>query len=27
MVRTLGADGFFWGGRWYPGRDYQHFQY
>ena len=27
MVRTLGSDGFFWGGRWYPGRDYQHFQY
>jgi D-alanyl-D-alanine carboxypeptidase len=27
MVRTLSADGFFWGGRWYPGRDYQHFQY
>ena len=27
LVRTLGKDGFFWGGRWYPGRDYQHFQY
>ena len=27
LVRTLGRDGFFWGGRWYPGRDYQHFQY
>jgi hypothetical protein len=27
LVRTLGSDGFFWGGRWFPGRDYQHFQY
>ena len=27
LVRVLGSDGFFWGGRWYPGRDYQHFQY
>jgi hypothetical protein len=27
MVKVLGNDGFFWGGRWYPGRDYQHFQY
>jgi hypothetical protein len=27
LVRTLGKDGFFWGGRWNPGRDYQHFQY
>jgi D-alanyl-D-alanine carboxypeptidase len=27
LVRTLGSDGFFWGGRWYPGRDYQHFQH
>ena len=25
--RSLRADGFFWGGLWYPGRDYQHFQY
>jgi hypothetical protein len=27
MVKVLGNEGFFWGGRWYPGRDYQHFQY
>ena len=27
LVRTLQAEGFFWGGRWSPGRDYQHFQY
>ena len=27
MVRVLRSDGFFWGGLWSPGRDYQHFQY
>ena len=27
LVRALQADDFFWGGRWSPGRDYQHFQY
>ena len=27
MVRVLRSDGFFWGGLWYPGEDYQHFQY
>ena len=27
MVKALRSDGFFWGGLWYPGRDYQHFQY
>ena len=27
LVRALRSDGFFWGGLWYPGRDYQHFQY
>lgn len=27
MVKTLRHDGFFWGGLWSPGRDYQHFQY
>jgi hypothetical protein len=27
LVRALQDEGFFWGGRWSPGRDYQHFQY
>ena len=27
MVRVLRSDGFFWGGLWSPGKDYQHFQY
>ena len=27
MVRVLRNEGFFWGGLWNPGRDYQHFQY
>ena len=27
MVKVLRNDGFFWGGLWNPGRDYQHFQY
>jgi len=27
LTRQLTRDDFFWGGRWYPGRDYQHFQY
>jgi len=27
MVKALRNDGFFWGGLWSPGRDYQHFQY
>lgn len=27
LTRQLGSEGYFWGGRWYPGRDYQHFQY
>jgi len=27
LTRALRNDGFFWGGLWSPGRDYQHFQY
>ncbi len=27
MVKVLRSDGFFWGGLWSPGKDYQHFQY
>ncbi|MFP5281950.1 MAG: M15 family metallopeptidase, partial [Actinomycetes bacterium] len=27
LTRQLKRDDFFWGGRWYPGRDYQHFQH
>jgi hypothetical protein len=27
LTKQLAADGFFWGGRWSPGRDYQHFEY
>ena len=27
LTKSLRADHFFWGGFWYPGRDYQHFQY
>ena len=27
LVKVLRNDGFFWGGLWSPGRDYQHFQY
>jgi hypothetical protein len=27
LTRSLRGDEFFWGGFWYPGRDYQHFQY
>jgi hypothetical protein len=27
LTRSLKADHFFWGGRWSPGRDYQHFEY
>ncbi len=26
LTRQLRRDGFFWGGFWSPGRDYQHFQ-
>jgi len=27
LTRALRNDGFFWGGLWSPGKDYQHFQY
>ena len=27
LTKSLRGDEFFWGGFWYPGRDYQHFQY
>jgi hypothetical protein len=27
LTRRLQREGFFWGGRWSPGRDYQHFEY
>jgi D-alanyl-D-alanine carboxypeptidase-like protein len=27
LTKSLRGDDFFWGGFWYPGRDYQHFQY
>jgi hypothetical protein len=27
LTRSLRHDKFFWGGFWYPGRDYQHFEY
>jgi hypothetical protein len=27
MTTKLRSDGFFWGGLWNPGRDYQHFEY
>lgn len=27
LTRQLRSDGFFWGGLWSPGRDYQHFEY
>jgi len=27
LTKSLAADKFFWGGRWNPGRDYQHFEY
>ena len=27
LTKSLAKDHFFWGGRWYPGRDYQHFEY
>ncbi|MFL6028308.1 MAG: M15 family metallopeptidase [Friedmanniella sp.] len=27
LTRQLRSDDFFWGGLWYPGRDYQHFEY
>jgi hypothetical protein len=27
LTKQLRADGFFWGGLWSPGRDYQHFEY
>lgn len=27
LTTQLRRDGFFWGGLWSPGRDYQHFQY
>ncbi|SDS00137.1 D-alanyl-D-alanine carboxypeptidase [Friedmanniella luteola] len=27
LTRQLRSDGFFWGGLWNPGRDYQHFEY
>lgn len=27
ITKQLRKDGFFWGGFWSPGRDYQHFQY
>jgi hypothetical protein len=27
LTKSLRKDKFFWGGYWYPGRDYQHFQY
>jgi hypothetical protein len=27
LTKSLRADHFFWGGRWSPGRDYQHFEY
>jgi hypothetical protein len=27
LTRSLENRGYFWGGRWYPGRDYQHYQH
>ncbi|SDU96352.1 D-alanyl-D-alanine carboxypeptidase [Microlunatus sagamiharensis] len=27
LTTSLAGDKFFWGGRWNPGRDYQHFEY
>jgi hypothetical protein len=27
LTRQLKRDGYFWGGLWSPGRDYQHFEY
>ncbi len=27
LTRALRGRGYFWGGLWYPGRDYQHFEY
>jgi hypothetical protein len=27
LTSALRNDGFFWGGLWSPGKDYQHFQY
>lgn len=27
LTKSLRSDDFFWGGFWYPGRDYQHFEY
>ncbi|CAA9294020.1 MAG: hypothetical protein AVDCRST_MAG48-787 [uncultured Friedmanniella sp.] len=27
VTKQLRSDGFFWGGLWNPGRDYQHFEY
>ena len=27
LTESLRKDKFFWGGRWNPGRDYQHFEY
>ena len=27
LTKQLRSDGFFWGGLWNPGRDYQHFEY
>jgi hypothetical protein len=27
LTKSLRKDKFFWGGFWYPGRDYQHFEY
>jgi uncharacterized protein YegP (UPF0339 family) len=27
LTKQLSREGYFWGGRWSPGRDYQHFEY
>ena len=27
LTKALRGRGYFWGGLWYPGRDYQHFEY
>jgi hypothetical protein len=27
LTKQLGHEGYFWGGRWSPGKDYQHFEY
>ena len=27
LTKQLKKDGYFWGGLWSPGKDYQHFEY